>query len=157
MYKRVHIYDMDGTIVCSMHRYRTQENNGQTAIDLQYWLDNEHRAMEDSLLPLAQQYKEDLANPETFVIIATARVLNTPDLQFIREILGEPNAIVSREGRKDTRKGAEMKIAGLFRIFNHHDLWIAEKHFWEDNMNYLTQVCKAIGAKAHFVPSRQGW
>ena len=58
--KRIAIYDMDGTIVCSMHRYRTIVDNGIERIDLDYWRANEYRALDDSLLPLAEQYKNDL-------------------------------------------------------------------------------------------------
>ena len=81
--KRIAIYDMDGTVVCSLHRYKTIDNK----IDLQYWRDNEYRAMGDSLLPLAEQYKSDLADNDCFVIIATARILREPDMLFINTIL----------------------------------------------------------------------
>ena len=75
---------MDGTIVCSLHRYRTQVIQGRELLDLQFWRENQHKAMQDSLLPLAVQYKADLNNPEIYVIIATARVLNEPDYTFIQ-------------------------------------------------------------------------
>ena len=82
--KRVQVYDMDGTIVDSLHRYRTIKNlDGTERIDLEYWRANEYRAMQDKLLPLADQYKRDLLCPNTYVIIATARVINKPDAQFI--------------------------------------------------------------------------
>jgi len=89
--KRVAIYDMDGTIVCSLHRYKTIDNK----IDLQYWRDNECKAMDDSLLPLAEQYKSDLADNDCFVIVATARVLHNPDIEFINTKLGNPDYIIS--------------------------------------------------------------
>ena len=155
--RKVHIYDMDGTIVCSRHRYRSISNGGKTTIDLQHWLDNEHRAYDDSLLPLAAQYQNDLKNPNIFVAIATARVLNTPDRAFIRRKLGSPNAIVSRAGRSDTRSGAQLKIEGLSRVFDKHSLHNAKKVFWEDNLAYLTKVCFALGIEGKFVPSTQGW
>ena len=47
--KRVRIYDMDGTIVCSMHRYRTVIDDRGERIDLEYWRENEYRALDDSL------------------------------------------------------------------------------------------------------------
>lgn len=102
MVKRVHIYDMDGTIVCSMHRYRTEVKNGKTTIDFAYWLANEHRAERDSLLPLAQQYQSDLANPAIFTVIATARFLDTPDYNFIGQKLGNPDENCSRSGSKES-------------------------------------------------------
>ena len=86
--KRVSIYDMDGTIVCSLHRYRTVIGDNGERIDLDYWRENEYRAMDDSLLPLAEQYKSDLKDENCFVIIATARVLRDADNAFIRDILG---------------------------------------------------------------------
>ena len=33
---------MDGTIVCSLHRYRTKVDNGRELIDLQFWRENQH-------------------------------------------------------------------------------------------------------------------
>ena len=74
MIRKVEIFDMDGTIVDSTHRYRTMPCG--TKIDLEYWRANEYRAMEDKLLPLADYYKECLANPNVYVILANARVLN---------------------------------------------------------------------------------
>ncbi len=157
MVKRVHIYDMDGTIVCSMHRYRTLEKSGKTTIDLAHWIENEHKAYHDSLLPLAKQYQNDLTNPSIFTVIATARHIQGEDERFIREKLGEPQALISRQGREDTRGGAQLKIEGLTQLFNEHNLWNCAKHFWEDNLSYLTKVCFALNMKGHFVPSNQGW
>jgi hypothetical protein len=156
MITKTHIYDMDGTIVCSMHRYRTQFVNGKITIDFQHWLDNQHRAAEDSLLPLAEQYKRDIKSKNIFVIIATARVLNEPDYQFILDRLGSPDAIVSRsEG--DKTSGGLMKINGLKKVFNAANLWHTEKRFWEDNLKYLTTVCNTLGIRGHYVKSNQGW
>ena len=84
MIKRVSVYDMDGTIVCSLHRYRTILGENGERIDLDYWRENECRAMDDSLLPLAKQYQSDLTDPECYVIIATARVLRDADNEFIK-------------------------------------------------------------------------
>ena len=115
--KQVKIYDMDGTIVCSMHRYRTKSNNGKVAIDLQYWRDNQYKANLDSLLPLATQYQNELNNPEIYVIIATARELYQPDIDFINNILGKPNYVISRK-HGDNISGKNLKINGLKKFFN---------------------------------------
>ena len=156
MTKKVHVYDMDGTIVCSLHRYRTIiGGDGVERIDLPYWLQNEHKAEADSLLPLAAQYQNDLSDPEILVVIATARVLNAPDMRFIHNRLGVPAFTVSREGRSDTRSGAELKISGLAKIlaqFGNKPI----VHFWEDNVSYLKKVCDTIGAVGRYVPSKQG-
>jgi len=151
--KRIAIYDMDGTIVCSLHRYRTIDNK----IDLAYWRDNEHLAMNDSLLPLAEQYKKDLENNDVYVIIATARILNKPDYLFINTILGKPDFIISRKNN-DNRSGGLLKILGLNKLFSLKQ-FKAVKHtaiFYEDNTSYLKAVCDHFNITGVYIPSKQG-
>ena len=152
---RVAIYDMDGTIVCSLHRYRTIIDENGEKIDLQYWRENEYRAMDDGLLPLAEQYKTDLQDENCYVIIATARVLRDADNAFIREILGEPDYIISRtEG--DTISGGKLKINGLAKFFNLNNFKNADFVFYEDNVQYLKAVCDRFNIRGVYIPSKQG-
>ena len=154
MLKRVSIYDMDGTIVCSLHRYKVTPDN---KIDLQYWRDNEYRAMGDSLLPLAAQYKKDLEDKECFTIIATARVLHNPDIEFINNILGRPNHIISRKNG-DNRSGGLLKILGLKKLFSLKQFTNAKNNavFYEDNTSYLKAVCDFFNITGVYIPSKQG-
>lgn len=151
--KKVAIYDMDGTIVCSLHRYKTINNK----IDLQYWRDNEYRAMDDSLLPLADQYKKDLADNDTFVIIATARVLHNPDMEFINNVLGKPDHIISRKA-DDNRSGGLLKILGLKKLFSLKQFSKVKETaiFYEDNTSYLKAVCDYFNITGVYIPSKQG-
>ena len=152
---RVSIYDMDGTIVDSMHRYRTIVDDNGTRIDLDYWRENEYRACDDTLLPLADQYKSDIADPNCFVIIATARVMNTPDYDFVRDVLGEPDYLISRpEG--SSISGKTLKIGGLAKFFNLVNFRDAEFTFYEDNIEYLKAVCDRFNIRGVYIPSRQG-
>jgi hypothetical protein len=153
--KDIHAYDMDGTIVCSMHRYRTVYDNGVERIDLPYWRANECHARRDSLLPLAKQYQADRLDTGIITVIATARHIQEPDLWFIRNILGMPDYIVCRKSANDSRGGADIKIAGLSIIARLAGR-IGKIHFWEDNQSYLDKVCAALNAVPHFVPSLQG-
>jgi hypothetical protein len=154
--KRVSIYDMDGTIVCSLHRYRTiKDDTGKVRIDLRYWRDNEHKADKDSLLPLAEQYKADLEDHNCYVIIATARVLNDTDNCFIRDKLGAPDHIISRPAG-DTTSGSLLKIQGLYRFFNLPAFRSAQFTFYEDNLEYLRTVCQRFKIRGVYVPSLQG-
>lgn len=154
MIKRVAIYDMDGTIVCSKHRYRTDETG--TRIDLQYWRDNSHKAMQDSLLPLAEQYAEDLADPLCYVIIATARVMGAADWDFVRSILGEPDYFISRKP-DDSQSGKTLKINGLAKFFNLKNFQAAAWVFYEDNADYLKAVCDHFKIRGVYIPSEQGY
>jgi hypothetical protein len=153
--KRIRIYDMDGTIVCSLHRYRTVIDERGERIDLDYWRENEYRALDDSLLPLAEQYRADLADPETYTIIATARVLGEPDREFIRDTLGEPDYIVCRKPG-DTQSGKTLKIGGLAKFFNLVNFQTDDVVFYEDNVEYLKAVCDRFGIRGVYIPSKQG-
>lgn len=152
---KVSIYDMDGTIVDSLHRYRTIVDDNGTRIDLDYWRQNEYRACDDTLLPLAAQYKSDIADPHCFVIIATARVMHTPDYDFVRDVLGEPDYIISRpEG--SSISGKTLKIGGLAKFFNLVNFKNAEFTFYEDNIEYLKAVCDRFNIRGVYIPSNQG-
>ena len=153
--KHVAIYDMDGTIVDSSHRYRTITDENGTRIDLQHWRENEYRAMDDGLLPMFEQYKRDLANPETYVIIATARVMNGPDWQFVNEILGMPDYFISRPANSDI-SGKTLKINGLAKFFNLLNFKNADFVFYEDNISYLKAVCDRFNIRGVYIPSVQG-
>lgn len=154
--KKVKIYDMDGTIVDSTHRYKTlMDEFGNEKIDLEYWRCNEYRAYDDSLLPLAKQYKRDLADEETYVIIATARILRDNDMRFISDKLGMPDYIISRKEGSDI-SGGLLKINGLKRFFNLKNFKLASWTFFEDNTSYLKTVCDYFNITGVYIPSKQG-
>lgn len=150
--RKVSIYDMDGTIVDSTHRYRVTPEG---KIDLPFWVANQHLAMNDSLLPMAQQYKKDLADNECYVIIATARVMGELDHKFVDEILGKPDFLISRK-EGDSISGGMLKINGLVKFFNLKNFANAEFTFYEDNATYLKTVCDRFGIRGVYIPSQQG-
>ena len=157
MYKQIHIYDMDGTIVDSLHRYRVNPETGK--IDLQFWIDHdkpEFIAKDKPKGALAEQYREQIADPEVYVVIATARVLKAADYEWIENNLGMPNKIISRNGRDDNRKGAKMKIDGLRYLKNLRQFANIPKWFYEDNRDYLYPVANYLSAIPIFCPSKQG-
>ena len=153
---KVSIYDMDGTIVDSSHRYRTIiDDKGNEKIDLAYWRANEYRAMDDGLLPLAEQYRVELKDPSVYVIIATARIMGVADWQFVREVLGEPDYFISRKAG-DNQSGGSLKIKGLQKFFNLKQFRLADATFYEDNTSYLKAVCDHFQIRGVYIPSKQG-
>jgi hypothetical protein len=153
--ERMHIYDMDGTIVDSSHRYRTIVDDTGERIDLDYWRENEYRAMQDQLLPLAEQYKRDILDPNCYVVIATARVMHEPDWQFVRERLGMPDYFISRPEDSNI-SGKLLKINGLTKFFNLVNFRGADVVFFEDNIQYLKAVCDRFNIRGVYIPSQQG-
>ena len=152
---RVAIYDVDGTIVDSSHRYRTITDENGTRIDLDFWRENEYLAMKDGLLPMFAEYKKDLADESCYVIIATARVMNEPDWKFVKEILGEPDYFISRP-KNSNISGKTLKINGLAKFFNLLNFKDAEFVFYEDNISYLKAVCDRFNIRGVYIPSVQG-
>ena len=154
------IYDLDGTVVCSQHRYRAK--NGK--IDLQHWRKNSTSKMikKDSLLPHSKQFKKDLKCINTVVGIATARVMGKGDANFkyIKKNLGMPDFIVHRLGENDNRKGVDLKNTGITKNIGTLEDFESIR-IYEDNMQYLqgmTEFCELQNNNVYpiFVKSNQG-
>lgn len=154
--KQIHVFDADGTIINSTHRYRTLNKR----IDLQHWRDYDKPEFiaKDSLLPHSAQYEISMANPEVYVIIATARACekNDANYEFICRHLGFPDKFIHRMGVDDSRGGAQLKIEAIKPMLNLKQFKNAAVHVWEDNKQYLADMIKAFNGIGHYVPSSQG-
>jgi len=75
------IYDLDHTIIDSSHRQATLPNGD---LDLAHWIENStsEKVMQDSLLPLAQHWR-DAQERGAEIVICTARVMGDADFQFL--------------------------------------------------------------------------
>jgi len=155
---KIDIFDMDGTVIDSTHRYRTMPSGDR--IDLDHWIENDIPEMiaRDSLLPMAEQYKKACIDPQTYVIIATARACEDGDAnyQFIEKHLGLPDKFIHREGRSDTRGGAELKLKGIKPLLNLKQFVNAKVRVFEDNISYLKKMCDTLDGIGIYVPSKQG-
>ena len=153
MIKQIHIYDMDGVLVDSSHRYR---NKSDGTINLDYWLKNSvpEKIALDSLLPMAEQYRRDLADPETYVVICTSRIEYIHDIHFIRTVLGLPDKLIMRPPG-NTEGDAILKRRALSMFCNLIQFRNAVKRFWDDNRKNLDAV-RELGIKCFYIESNQG-
>jgi hypothetical protein len=159
MIKEIHIFDFDGTLVDSSHRYKTLVcEDGVERIDLEYWIANEHKAAEDQPIEHScQVFREVADNPEKYALIATARIWCGGADSVCEKANIKPNAIVSRAGREDTRGGAAIKVSYVKRLLNLKQFKGVERiHIHEDNISYLKAIQKEFNAISHFYPSKQG-
>ena len=155
MIKRIHLFDFDGTLVDSSPRYRTMPCGSR--IDLQYWIEHEDKTMHDVVLPLMDKFRALVASPEDYAIIATARIWCDLSEQFALENDINPQIIFSRQGRTDTRGGAQLKITGVKKLLNLKQFAnVTEIHVYEDNVSYLKDMCDTLGGEGHYFPSNQG-
>jgi hypothetical protein len=152
-FKRIHVYDLDGTLLDSSHRYRNLENG---KIDLNYWLQHLDRCIYDSPLPLAEQYKADIADPETYVVICTMRPLEPNWMRHVRETIGEPNKyLLGEHGLKSGFANHKCKL--LTRLFNLRQFKNLPRFFWEDSKGmidgtkHLFNRCYHINSNQEFV------
>ncbi len=151
--KILNIFDLDGCLADSSHRYKLA-NNGK--IDLAHWRKNSHKVMLDKPLPLIATYKAGLRCKHTTTVIATARTWCNNSSLWVLIHLGQPDILIHRRGENDKRGGAHMKINGINRLID-----VAQFdtiNVFEDNKQYLNEIVGAFPkqARAHFVPSNQG-
>jgi hypothetical protein len=137
------IWDLDGTVIDSSHRYSTLANGD---IDLPRWIADNTRANieQDKLLPLAELMKSNYRQGD-IVIINTARVLGVWDHCFLAENGIKAHFILSR-ALGDNRGDAEMKRAKLFALFADLKVpfsrWSKASTFYDDNMGVLAMAEK---------------
>jgi len=155
MIKHVHIFDCDGVLVSSLHRYQTMPCG--TRIDLDHWIANCNPEMiaKDTALPHSLLYKHFLADPEHYVVIATARVCQQADFDWIAENLGMPQHFIHRK-KGDHQSGVTLKLKGMRKLLNLKQFKNAAITMYEDNVAYLDGVAIPLGAKRVFVESDQG-
>lgn len=161
MIKAIHVYDIDGVLVDSSHRYRTMiREDGKEVIDLQHWREHDKPEFieKDSLLPMAEQYKSDLKNPEIYVIIATARLCSANDANYhyIEQVLGLPDKFAHRKESDGNTSGAVLKIKAIRPLLNLKQFKNVMIHVFEDNIDYLKKMVDTLGGIGHYIPSKQG-
>lgn len=76
------IFDLDGTVICSKHRYTALPDGG---IDLPAWIRDSTRenCFKDSLLPAVRTMRRDF-KAGCRVIICTSRVMSEWDFDFLK-------------------------------------------------------------------------
>jgi hypothetical protein len=137
------IWDLDGTVIDSSHRYSTLPNGD---IDLPQWIaDNTRENIEqDKLLPLARLMRSNYRQGD-IVIICTARVLGVWDHVFLADHGIKAQFILSR-ALGDNRGDAEMKRQKLLALFADLKIpfarWTRNATFYDDNQGVLNMAEK---------------
>jgi hypothetical protein len=158
MIDSIHIFDLDGVLVDSKHRYRVrQKPGGGKTIDWPFWYANRNKLSGDSLLPLAYFYKMLLLDPDNYVVIATARKHRKIDVAWIDKNLGTPNFLLMVGDDVGTPGGGERKTARLKTLFNLRQFRnVTARFVYEDNIKYLNKMSYHLKARPVFIKSKQG-
>lgn len=134
------IYDLDGTVIDSAHRYRTLPDG---SIDLPAWirLATRENIMKDTLLPLANLWRLQLQRGHR-IIVCTARVMSPWDHLFLRNhglfshrILSRPKGCVTSD--------ATLKLEQLSPVVNNPK----QTTMYEDHDGVREILSKELGIK----------
>jgi hypothetical protein len=137
------IFDLDGTVVCSKHRYRKLESGG---IDLPYWIKSNTRenCFKDGLLPAIRTMRRDY-NDGHNVIVCTARVLSDWDFEFF-DVMNVPYHVMLSRPIDNTQNDADLKEFQLRRYASENGLSWAKfcktAMFFEDAKIVLERMDK---------------
>lgn len=160
-YSHIHIFDLDGTVIDSSHRFKGFKTKTGFKLDLDYWLKNctKEAIFKDSFLPLIDHVRELIARPDKYVIFATARGCEEGDAnyKFLEYHNLMPNKFIHRLGQADTRGGAELKIQAIKPLLNLRQFANVPVTVYEDNKTYLLKMCKALNAIPFYNLSNQGF
>ena len=139
MQKPIYIFDLDGTVVDSSHRFT---GTAEGKVNLAKWLEDSTREniFKDSLLPLAK-FMKALMKANQNVWICTARNMSKDDFDFLAENGIKAKTILCRKDG-DHRADAEMKTAKLKRLFNLKQFQNAEKIMFDDNESIQKEMPK---------------
>jgi phosphoglycolate phosphatase-like HAD superfamily hydrolase len=139
MQKPIYIFDLDGTVVDSSHRFT---GTAEGKVDLAKWIEDSTREniFKDSLLPLAK-FMKALMKANQNVWICTARNMSKDDFDFLAENGIKAKTILCRKDG-DHRADAEMKTAKLKRLFNLKQFKNAEKIMFDDNKTIQQEMPK---------------
>lgn len=146
---KVSIFDLDGTVICSRHRYRSLPNGD---IDLPAWikLATPENIARDSLLPLAETWRECLNEYRHIVLIATARVMSAADYQFLHDNGLGYSACLSRplgyRGNDADLKELRVRLWAESNRFN-WDVFCKQARIFEDNQTVLDRF-ESLGIQA---------
>lgn len=150
MYKMIHVYDCDGVLVDSSHRYRNLPNG---TIDLPHWKANrtEENIAKDKILPLARQYQMDCLNDNIYTILCTSREYHPLDLDFIVGVLGYPDKLLMRP-KGNIEGDAVLKRRQLQRLFNLRQFQWLPRRLWEDNRKNIAAL-ESLFQNCFLIPS----
>ena len=141
MKNTIYIFDLDGTVIDSSHRFT---GNAEGKVNLEKWISDSTREniFKDSLLPLAK-FMKALMKANKNVWICTARNMSNHDFDFLAHHGIKAKTILCRK-QGDHRADAEMKTAKLKRLFNLKQFQNAEKIMFDDNLTIQKEL-KKIG------------
>ncbi len=139
-----HIFDLDGTVICSKHRQRLKPNGD---LDLDHWIANRarfHLVNRDTLLPLSRLWRAiQIAKAPS---ICTSRVISHLEIDYLARHDLQYNTFMHRpEG--DRTPDAEYKVNHIRRHLDETGWDAATTTLYEDHAGVREAVKRELGLK----------
>ena len=141
MRKRKWGFDLDGTVICSLHRALQTNDQAEFLAD---WVS--HTPMQilaDKLLPLGKFMRRLIANGED-VFICTARNMSEADFMLL-ELLGIDCKVIISRANGDDRQDAIYKASRLKEQFGEFLANGGEIIFWDDKQDIRETLENDLG------------
>jgi hypothetical protein len=158
MFKKIHVYDVDGVLLDSRHRHKYI--NG--VLDIPHYFANctPENLAKDTVLPYARQYQADCINPEIFTVICSVRAMEEKHIAEIVGRLGAPDKLLLVGETAPDKKGklqspSFLKRRELQRVFNLLRLQNLPRTLFEDNANTIRSLSDMFTSTI-FIQSNQG-
>ena len=139
-----HIFDLDGTIICSKHRQKLKPNGD---LDLDHWIANRakyHLVNRDTLLPLSRLWRAiQIGTPPA---ICTSRVISHLEIDFLERHDLWYNSFMHRE-EGDRTPDAEYKVNHIRRHLDETGWEASATTLYEDHAGVREAVKRELGLR----------
>jgi hypothetical protein len=139
-----HIFDLDGTIICSKHRQKLKPNGD---LDLEDWKANSaryHKVMSDTLLPLSRLWRAiQVSTPPA---ICTSRVITHLEFDFLEKHGLQYNSFMHRDFN-DWTGDAEYKVKHIRRHLDETGWEASQTTLYDDHPEVRAAVKRELGLK----------
>ena len=139
-----HIFDLDGTVICSKHRQRLKPNGD---LDLAHWIANRarfHLVNRDTLLPLSRLWR--VIQTTEAPAICTSRIISHLEVDYLARHDLRYTSFMSRE-EGDMTPDAEYKVRHIRRHLDKTGWDAASTTLYEDHAGVREAVKRELGLK----------
>jgi len=139
-----HIFDLDGTIICSKHRQKLKPNGD---LDLAHWIENRakhHLVMRDRLLPLSRLWRA--IQISTAPAICTSRVISHLDEDFLLNHDLSWSTFMSRDDA-DMDGDATYKVKKIRKHLDETGWEAAATTLYDDHAGVREAIKRELGLK----------
>jgi hypothetical protein len=137
MIKEIHVYDVDGVLLDSVHRHKFNEDG---TLDFFHYFKNStpEKLEQDKILPMVTRYIASCVNPNVYAVICSVRSNEPKHINSIIRKLGKPDLmLLVGETKPPCTPGDKLKRKKLGPLFNLKQFQNVPRYLWEDSQKNI--------------------